>query len=89
MIKIDKMNDGKDTANPQGSQNAGICFKWSELLPDEKSSEAPDRFTRRSAHLWQKRFVPDNTCFVDAHFFAELFIVNAEARWLQTGKKKS
>ena len=34
----------------------------------KKSSEAPDRFTRRSAHLFQKRFVPDNTCFVDANF---------------------
>ena len=34
----------------------------------KKSSEAPDRFTRRSAHLCQKRFVHDNTCFVDANF---------------------
>ena len=34
----------------------------------KKSSEAPDRFTRRSAHLCQKRFVPDNTCFVDVNF---------------------
>ena len=34
----------------------------------KKSFEAPDRFTRRSAHLRQKRFVPDNTCFVDANF---------------------
>ena len=33
------------TANPQGSQNAEICFKWSDLSPDEKkSSEAPDKF---------------------------------------------
>ena len=37
------------------------------ILVDEKSSEAPDRFTRRSAHLCQKRFVLDNTCFVDAN----------------------
>ena len=33
--------------NPQGSQNAGICFKSSDLLPDEKKSfEVPDRFKR-------------------------------------------
>ena len=55
----------------------------------KKGSDAPDRFTRRSAQLCQKRFVPDNTCFVGAHFFAQLFVVNAETRCPQTGKRKS
>ena len=32
------------------------------------------------AHTSVKHFVPKNTCFVDAHFFEELFIVNAETR---------
>ena len=34
----------------------------------KKSSEALDRFKRCCAHLWQKGFVPDNTCSLSNKF---------------------
>ena len=38
-------------------------------ISGQKILEAPDKFKRRCAHLLQKRFLPDNTCFVDADLF--------------------
>ena len=70
-------------ANPQGSQNAKICFKWSDLSPDEKKLRGAGQVQVRGAHLRQKRFLLENTCFVDP----EILWSYSALMWKQTGHK--
>ena len=77
-----------ETANPQGSQNAEICFKWSDLSPDEK--KAPRR--RTSSGAWsapQTKTIPSWEHLLCWPWnFVELFSIDVETDWLQTLKRR-